>query len=86
MDTVIAQIAADSRVVARQRLDWHLDGLRLYVGLVEPVEDVPDVDLLTRRLRREQPEPLPEGRPVLCHNAACADYAHFHIVRDVGPS
>lgn len=68
LDPVIARRAGQARAVANMHLTWHLDRLRLAVGLVEIVPREEDnsstvyARTLRRSLRPNDPEPQSPAR------------------------
>ena len=66
MDPYIEEVAANNRAAALTNLSWHLDHLRLMVGLVEVVQI--EQGIPPRRLRRTPsvvcPEPVVRFLPL----------------------
>ena len=75
MDAHIAKVANQQREVARMTLQWELDRLRLYVGMVEVIPRSEDVPLT--RYSETTPKESDPARMIPLGNGMCV------LVRDV---
>ena len=84
MDPVIERLAADTRLVAREQLRWHVDRARLELGMLEPLplpEGREFVKQFGKRLRRTDPEPKPTPG-VTVFPCTCDGTLHMHMAID----
>jgi hypothetical protein len=81
MDPVIERVAADTRLVAREHLRWHVDRVRLQLGMLEPLP-LPQGEVhFRRRLRKgDSIRVLPAGAVVF--PCTCNGTLHMHIAID----